>query len=404
MSRVLSIHETRRALTVQYTLSGNTLTLYPSGTVTSANADEFEKEINAILAAQPHEALVMDAENLQYSTSAGLRVVLRLLKKNPGFKIINVNSELYEVFDMTGFTQMMTIEKAFRRFDVTGCEVIGEGANGVVYRVDADTIIKVFRNPDSLPDIRNEQALARKAFVMGIPTAISFDVVRVGDSYGAVYELLNAQSLCKILQRDRGKLDECVDISVDLLKKIHGTLLQPGEMPDQRQVALGWTRFLKDHLPEKTYEKLYALMEAIPEDHHMLHGDYHVKNVMVQNGETLLIDMDTLCMGHPVYEFASIYLAYEGFSTIDKTNCEKFLGLTLDLCCQFWRKTLERYFGTTDPEKLRPIEEKAKLVANVRMLRRTIRRESDTDKGQKQIAYCKDRIIELTDKLDTLVF
>lgn len=389
---------------MEYTINGDTLVLFPTGTITSANADVFEKEINDILSAESYQKLVMDAENLQYSTSAGLRVILRLLKRNTGFKIINVNSELYEVFDMTGFTQMMTIEKAFRRFDVTGCEVIGEGANGIVYRVDADTIIKVFRYPDALPDIRNEQALARKAFVMGIPTAISFDVVRVGDRYGAVYELLNAQSLCKILQRDPGRLDECVDISVDLLKKIHGTLLQPGEMPDQRKVVLGWTRFLKDHLPEKTYEKLYALMEAIPEDHHMLHGDYHVKNVMVQNGETLLIDMDTLCMGHPVYEFASIYLAYVGFSAIDKTNCEKFLGLPISLCSEFWQKTLERYFGTTDPEKLKTIEEKATLVANVRLLRRTIRRESDTEMGQKMIAYCKDSIITLTDKLDTLVF
>lgn len=389
---------------MKYTFTGDVLTVFPVGSVTSANADDYEAEINDILAKQPYKALVMDADGLQYSTSAGLRVILRLLKKNPGFKIVNVNSELYDVFDMTGFTQMMPIEKAFRRFDVTGCEVIGEGANGIVYRVSPDTIIKVFRYNDSLPDIRREQSLARKAFVMGIPTAISFDVVRVGDEYGAVYEMLNAESLCSMLKRDTGLLDYCVELSVDLLKKIHSTELRPGEMPDQKQTVLDWTRFVKDYLPEKTYNKLYALVEAVPEDHHMLHGDYHVKNVMVQNGETLLIDMDTLCMGHPIFEFAPIYLAYVGYSLMDHANCERFLGIPYDVCNQFWQKTLERYFGTDDPEKLQPIKDKAILIALTRLLRRTIRRESDTEAGQKLIAYCRDTIIDLADKLDTLVF
>lgn len=389
---------------MEYTFSGDVLTIFPTGSITSANADDYEAEINGILTRQPYKTLVMDADSLQYSTSAGLRVVLRLLKKNPGFKIVNVNPELYEVFDMTGFTQMMPIEKAFRKFDVTGCEVIGEGSNGVVYRIDPDTIIKVFRNPDSLPDIRNEQSLARKAFVMGIPTAISFDVVRVGDSYGAVYELLNAQSLCKIIQDDPGQLDHCVDVSVELLKKIHATELKPGEMPDQKQTAMNWVRFLKEHLPEKTYEKLLALVDDVPEDHHMLHGDYHVKNVMVQNGETLLIDMDTLCMGHPIFEFASIFLAYKGFHAVDSTNCERFMGLHYETCSKLWEKTLERYFGTDDPEKLREIENKAKLMGNIRLLRRTIRRESDSEMGRKLIAYCRDTIIDLADRVDTLVF
>ena len=55
-------------------------------------------------------------------------------------------------------------------------------------------------------------------------------------------------------------------------------------------------------------------MEAVSVRHQMLHGDYHIKNVMMQDGEVLLIDMDTLCQGHPVFELASMYNAYVGFS------------------------------------------------------------------------------------------
>lgn len=50
-------------------------------------------------------------------------------------------------------------------------------------------------------------------------------------------------------------------------------------------------------MPKDRFEKLISLISAVPEDIHLMHGDYHVKNVMLQNGESLLIDMDTLCIG-----------------------------------------------------------------------------------------------------------
>ena len=85
------------------------------------------------------------------------------------------------------------------RYAAEGCEVIGEGANGIVYRTDPDTIVKVYKNHDALEEIHNERELARKAFVLGIPTAIPYDVVRVGEGYGSVFELLNAKSFAKII-------------------------------------------------------------------------------------------------------------------------------------------------------------------------------------------------------------
>ena len=79
--------------------------------------------------------------------SAGLRVILRLRKQEPELAIVNVSPEVYEIFEMTGFTEMMPVSRAYRRVSVDGCEVIGQGANGKVYRLDPETIIKVYLNP-----------------------------------------------------------------------------------------------------------------------------------------------------------------------------------------------------------------------------------------------------------------
>lgn len=157
---------------MKHTCRDEILTISLTGRVDSSNAETVEAEIRAICQSDSAQALVLDAEDLQYISSAGLRVILRLRKSDPTLKIVNVSSEIYDIFDMTGFTEMLSIEKAYRRLSVEGCEVIGRGANGEVYRLDPDTIIKVYLNPDSLPDIHRERELARKAFVMGIPTAI----------------------------------------------------------------------------------------------------------------------------------------------------------------------------------------------------------------------------------------
>ena len=175
------------------------LTIALSGHVDSANAPQIEKEIGELRDRHPHEELVLDMEDLEYISSAGLRVILRLRKAEQKLSLVNVSSAVYEILEMTGFAEMLPVQKAYRRLSVDGCEVIGQGANGKVYRLDPDTIIKVYYNPDSLPDIQRERELARKAFVLGIPTAIPYDVVKVGDGYGSVFELLNAKSFSKLL-------------------------------------------------------------------------------------------------------------------------------------------------------------------------------------------------------------
>ena len=386
-------------------LENGVLTASLIGHIDSGNAAQAEQELNELRQNAPEAAaVVLDMEKLQYISSAGLRIILRLRKDQPELKIVNVSSEVYEILDMTGFTEMLPVEKAYRRLSVEGCEVIGQGANGQVYRLDPDTIIKVYLNPDSLPDIHRERELARRAFVLGIPTAIPYDVVKVGEGYGSVFELLNAKSLAKLIIAEPEKLDEYVQVYVDLLKKIHSTEVQPGDMPDMKAVALGWADFLKDHLPPEQSEKLHGLIQAVPEDHHMLHGDYHIKNVMVQNGEVLLIDMDTLCMGHPVFEFASIFLAYQGFGELDHSETERFLGVSHEMGAAIWNKTLRLYFGTEDQAELDAIADKAKVVGYTRLLRRTIRRKSDTAEGQAIIANCKARLAELLERVDGLTF
>lgn len=382
-----------------------TLLIGLKGRVDTTNAGEVEQEIMKIAEAHPGETPVLDAEELEYISSAGLRVVLRLKKRYPELHIINVQPEVYEIFDMTGFTEMMSVEKAFRKVSVEGCEVIGEGANGKVYRIDPETIVKFYKNSDALFAIKRERELARKAFVMGIPTAIPYDVVRIGDSYGSVFELLRSQSFAKIVAKEPERTDEMIAMSVDLLKKIHAVELPHGELPDRKAIALGWTEVFTGYLPEEIIAKIRKLISEIPENNHMLHGDYHMKNLMLQDGEALLIDMDTLSQGDPIFEFMGIYSSYVGFNELDPMTSQAFLGIPFETSLHIWDETIRLYCGTDDPKRAEEVRKRAEAMGQIRIMSRAIRRRiAGKEAGDAQIALSTEKLIKIIPEVDKLSF
>ena len=376
-----------------------------NGRIDSNNAHEIEKMVMEQLEGQDGTPVEIDASGLAYISSAGLRVLLRIRKSHPEMAIIGVNSDVYEILDMTGFTEMMTVEKAYRVVSVEGCEEIGRGANGTIYRIDQDNVVKVYNNADALSEIQHEREVAKLALILGIPTAISYDVVRVGESYGSVFELLNAQSFSKILASEPEKMDWCVQEYVEMLKKIHGTVVPEGKLPDMRKTVLDWARFVQEYLPEEAGAKLLSLVEAVPHDDHMIHGDYHTKNLELTGAEVLLIDMDTLAVGHPIFELASMFNAFIGFSEMDHSIIEKFQGFDFKTANIFWNKTLASYLGTDDSKAIRAVEDKARIVGYTRLVRRSIRRGGlESEEGRAEIEHWKRELIELLERVDCLLF
>lgn len=381
----------------------NEIMLTLSGHIDSSNAADVEMEIRNLIEGREEAPVVIDMEDLEYISSAGLRIILRLRKKHADLKIINVSSEIYEILDMTGFTQMMTIEKAYREVSVEGAEEIGRGANGTIYRIDGDNVVKVYNNADALEEIQHEREVAREALVLGIPTAISYDVVKVGDSYGSVFELLDAKSFSKILQTEPEKIDWCVQEYTKLLKKIHSTVVPEGTLPDQKETVIGWAHFMKDYLPQEAADKLSALVEAIPDNDHMIHGDYHTKNLELTGDEVLLIDMDTLAVGDPVFELASIFNAFIGFSEMDPEIIRAFQGFDRSLAVQFWEKFLQEYLETSDQEQIREVENRARIIGYTRLIRRSIRRDGlNTEKGRAEIEHWTQELLSLLEETDCL--
>ena len=390
-------------MNITYRVDKDILYIAVEGRIDASNAAEAEEKIFSIKKDNPEKHTVLDADRLEYISSAGLRVILRIRKEEPKLAIINVASDVYDVLDMTGFTDMVTVEKAYQRMSVEGCEFIAKGANGAVYRYDDETILKTYFAKDALPAIKQERENARKAFVLGINTAIPYGIVRVDDGYGTVTELLNAVSVTRMIRDNPDDMSVAAKYYIDMLKGIHAIKVEDGEVPDIKENAIQWADFVAEHIPEEQGKKLRTLIEAVPKRNTLMHGDYHTNNIMVQNGEPLLIDMDTLCMGHPVFEFAGMFNAYVAFAEHDHQNIMNFFGYSFETAGKFFDTVVKMYLGTDDEEKCKAVVEKAMVIGYTKLLRRSVKRPNESESAVR-IKRCKEMLEVLLNKVDTLVF
>ena len=379
---------------MDFKLNGDTLTIYLEGEFNSYSAEPIENEIHKIIKANNFKKLVFDLEMLRYISSAGLRVFMKL-KQQYDISITNASLEVYDIFQMTGFTSIMNIKKALRKIDLKHAEVIGDGFFSTVYRLDKDTIVKVFNRTSDPDQIERELRLAKEAFVSGIPTAISFDIVQIGDKLGVCFEMLDCMSLKTAVQTHLDRFQEYLNKYAALLKKINTTECLNPAIPDIKKFYYEKLEKIKPNLDDKHYLKAKQLLDSLEDRKTFVHGDCHFKNIMVQHDELLLIDMDTLSVGHPIFELAAIYAPYCAFNEDDPGNSERFFGIKEEDAKKLYDSLLNVYFGKDDSV----VKEKIRLVAYIHMVWWNRVNEPSNNK---RLEGCRNRLYELLDKYDDL--
>ena len=389
-----------------FNLEKGKLTITLPKNIDTTNAQDAEDAINRII--NEHNvfsSLVLDAKDLEYISSVGLRIVLRLSQTYENFHVIEVKSAVYEVFEMTGFTDIIDIQKGLRRVLIDGCPVIGEGFYGRVYRISPDTIVKVYFRGGDISDVQRERKLAKTAFVLGIPTAISYDIVKVNEQgkecFGSVFELLDCESLRNLIRDNPNDFDKYVKMHADLVKKINSTLVLSKDLPYAKETTKEWLKVVKHDFEEEDFNKLKELIDSIPDSDNMIHGDCHVKNILVQNNEPILIDMDTLAKGHQIFDVMAFYLTYIAYELSEKGNTKKFLDLDCQTCTNLYNGIFNELYGDKDKKEQEEIQYKIETLAFLLLLYRVNLYYQDDDARRN---LCKDKILHHIKLLDTLAY
>ncbi|MBO4373794.1 MAG: HD domain-containing protein [Lachnospiraceae bacterium] len=295
--------------------------------------------------------------------------------------------------------------KKYREVSVEGCELLGRGAKGDVYRYNDELVVKVFNEKNTYHDVEMEIAKSRKAFVLGVPTAISFGIVSVGDRYGAMFEMVNSDTLSRHIARAPGQVGSYARIMADVAHSIHEikAAKDDGFPPASERIRdyISGGVALEDAV---LGEKCMKLIDSLPETDTLIHGDFHTGNVFLQNGEPLIIDMDRVSVGHPIAELSDLYYFYVILGEDDPSVVEEFKGFSYDTAKEFFGLFLRAYLGTEDENRLSEVSEKASIIGYSRLIRKLRKKGEITGADRDTADMCLAKLKELTDRIDTLEF
>lgn len=303
------------------------------------------------------------------------------------------------------FENEKTRYKKYREYSVEGCPVIGRGAKGTVYRYDDELVIKVYNANNTYKDIELENSLARKAFVAGIPTAISFGIVKVGDCYGSMFELLKSDSISDLIAKDPSRAAGYGEIMAKLAADIHAIDGSEMKLDEYITVVYDWVENGICWFDEKLGEDIKKMIDALPHVTTVIHGDFHTGNVMMEKGEPIIIDMDRLSIGHPIIELSGLYQFYIANGELNHRISEDFMGYSYAKQAEFFNEFMKCYLKTDDEERIKEVTDKAAVLAYARCIKRLYKNGINLSEAAiEERDYYYEKIKKLLETVKTLDF
>lgn len=310
----------------------------------------------------------IDMENVKTISADGLDFIIELKKKCRDITLANVSSAICEILGKYGFENLATVEKNYRFVSIAGLTALGSGSHGKVYRLDDDMIIKVFIDNCTLETIERERKFAKNAFMMGLPSPITFDVVNTEEGYGLIMEMAGAMTLGTYLSEHPEDTEELGNQFADLLIKLNSTYADPslykGFKDEYRQRAI----CAKKYLGEAYAKKLLDIIDAIPDGQNMIHGDYHLGNVMIdKNKNLMLIDMADISYGNGFFDIGSCYLTFPFLANGFKKKCTEVNTASPKIVLQVWDILIRKYYDIKTEEDYNLRIKQCKAFADLRI-------------------------------------
>lgn len=313
--------------------------------------------------------VALDLARCPFISSAGLRLILEGHKaaKAAGkeFQLLNVTPGLEKILETTGFSQMVRYTVAHREIPFAGLELLSAGACGECYRLDRERVVKLYFPGMAGEIVEREKKFAREAFILGVPTAISYEIVRCDGRLGVIYEMLDAELFSRVMLGDLNNLDTHARTLAEVAQAIHAIPGSRDVFPDAKSHFRNYLQALENDLPAEDIEHLRQRLDEIPDSGQCVHLDLHTSNIMIRDGNPLIIDMGEFSVGSYLFDLGQWCTIY-GYPELN--TCEVVTHIPSDQGREFLEKLLDFYFTRRTPEERATFERNRHFLASLRTI------------------------------------
>ena len=333
---------------MEYKVKERRLTITLPKRIDATSAVGAAKELNDICSSLSHDEVVLDASDLNYISSSGLRALQTLAKLEDELTMTNVNEEILDIINATGFTNIMKVEKALRHIVLNEDQLIGKGIFGAVYRISDNEIVKVNLMDVSRNALQKEINNFQEAFRNGIPAAICHEIVDCGEGrLGITFEAEKCDTLNSYITKHPEELNDLVDKYIALLKAIHNNHSTPLHLPEAKQMLFARLEMKRGKsLTDEQVDAFCKIIDTIPDGDSLVQGDCNPKNILIINGELKFIDISDISIGHPLLDLMMFFFVENSwrFSLPDKLSY-RITGLTRETSNLISNAVIMKYMG-----------------------------------------------------------
>lgn len=236
-------------------------------------------------------------------------------------------------------------KEVFKPIDIGNRKPFAMGGTGECYRIDEDTILKLYYEGFPEERILSEKEGARAALVAGVPTAISYWLVRVGQRQGILYEMVQGKTIAEeICEEGIGRAKALGRTFAGIAKTLHQAEMRLTNLPPAtlriRNAIQG-----AGYMPERTRKRLNAFLDELDGYHQYVHGDFHPNNVIMTKEGPVLIDMGGFSSGCSLFDLASCFFNLFESPEARAGGRSPINKLTQREAHAFWQGMEEEYFS-----------------------------------------------------------
>ncbi|MBQ9419030.1 MAG: anti-sigma factor antagonist [Synergistaceae bacterium] len=348
---------------VKFNTSPDLIVCFPIGRIDSTTAKKFENAIDLFRKQHQGAAIEFDCTGLEYISSAGLRVLLSLSKKEKiNIKLTNVSQAVNDILNVTGFSTIFDVSRPMRDISDEKGHLMGETGGIALYRMDNDTILKLYPADKAIDDVKRELKNTKTALLSGVPALISYDIVTYNGRYGIVYEMPNVKTVSSLIVFQQWKLEQYASEMGRTLQSIHSCSVDTSDLPKTSELFSERALNMAKYMDKKEISKLISIINAIPDGNSFIYGNYHPGNVFAMNDELILINMAGVSCGNPVFDLGMSYmiLVYEAELLVKRVS-----DIDVIQAKKFWDIMVRSYFDTDDEDVIAEKERVIKAMAAV---------------------------------------
>lgn len=248
-----------------------------------------------------------------------------------------------------------------------GLKAFAKGGTGECFRIEDDKILKLYYEGFPKERAFQEKKNAKTAFVAGIPTPISFELVTFEGRYGIIYEMINAKTMSEVLQINPDMAQEMGRQMAALAKTIHNARIKDWNFPKSTEKIAKSLPYAM-YLGEAIRRNIEEFMASLDKCQGYVHGDFHSNNIMMVKDEMMLIDMGSFSIGSPLFDLAVLHFSFFDSPESSTGDISQFNGLKRSTREKVWDSFINEYFKeSSKEERIEQMEQLDKVIALIKL-------------------------------------